>query len=556
VARELAAQESTRALGGRGMDLGTQFPVTRRRRYLLIVLTLVGGSLIAGYWSVRPGLSRWVKHQLAEHIERHFDGNVEVDTLDVSLFPTVRVDGTGLKLVLRQPAGAPPLITAKAFSAETSVLRLWRGGVKDLTVTGLVVTVPPDGLRNVKRKKGGAPQAAAPAPPMPLPADTDSPNTGGITVDRITASDARLEITPDDPDGEPLVFDIDYAQLKDFSPSRPASYEAHLTNPRPRGEIVSAGKFGPWRADAPRLTQLGGNYSLTKADMSVFKGLSGFLYSTGTFEGQLDSIAVKGNTSIPDFEVETGRHPMLLETSFVARVDGTNGNTYLERVSAKLGQSSLTASGEVAGRKGGPGKTIRLQVDSSDSRLEDFIHLVVSAKQAPMRGQLAFSTRMVLPPGDASVLDSLQLAGTFSIRKGRFTSDLVQDKVDELSRKGQGQPKNMTIDNVLSGFAGRYTLRDGQLNISRLQFGVQGADVVLEGTYGLRGERLDFIGELKLDATVSQTTTGFRSVLLRAVDPFFKKRGAGTVLPIRISGSVGQPEFKLNLFAKKAKTQN
>ncbi len=44
----------------------------------------------------------------------------------------------------------------------------------------------------------------------------------------------RLEITPDDPDGEPLVFDIDYVQLKDFSPSRPASYEAHLTNPRPK----------------------------------------------------------------------------------------------------------------------------------------------------------------------------------------------------------------------------------------------------------------------------------------------------------------------------------
>ena len=530
--------------------------MARRRRYLLIALTLVGGGLIAGYWSVRPGLSRWVKHQLAEHIERHFDGKGEVDTLEVSLFPTVRVDGTGLKLVLREPAGAPPLIMAKAFSAETSLLRLWGGNVKNLTVTGLVVTVPPDGLRNVKRKKSDGPRAANPAEPMPVPADSDPPNSGGITVDRITAADARLEITPDDPDGEPLVFDIDYVQLKDFSPSRPASYEAHLTNPRPKGEIVSAGKFGPWRAHAPRLTQLGGDYSLTKADMSVFKGLGGFLYSTGTFEGQLDSIRVTGDASIPDFQVETGRHPMPLETSFEARVDGTNGNTYLERVSAKLGKSSLTAKGEVAGKKGGPGKTIRLDVESNDSRLEDFIQLVVSAKQAPMHGLLAFRTRMELPPGDASVLDSLRLAGTFSIRKGRFTSDLVQDKVDELSRKGQGQPTNLGIDNVMSGFSGRYTLRDGQLNIARLQFGVQGADVVLEGSYGLRGERLDFTGELKLDATVSQTTTGFKSVLLLAVDPFFRKRGAGTVLPIRISGSVGQPEFKLNLFAKKTKTQN
>ena len=528
----------------------------RRRLYLLVAVTLLAGATIAGYFLGRPGLSRWVKHQLAEHIERHFDGKVEVESLDVSLFPTVRVDGTGLKLVLRQPAGAPPLITAKAFSAETSVLRLWRGNVKDLIVTGLVVTVPPDGLKNVKRKKSDAPQAADAATPTPVPADSDPQNSDGITIDRITAADARLEITPDDPDGEPLVFDIDYVQLKDFSPSRPASYEAHLTNPRPKGEIVSAGKFGPWRAHAPRLTQLGGDYSLTKADMSVFKGLGGFLYSTGTFEGQLDSIRVTGDASIPDFQVETGRHPMPLETSFEARVDGTNGNTYLERVSAKLGKSSLTAKGEVAGKKGGPGKTIRLDVESNDSHLEDFIQLVVSAKQAPMHGLLAFRTRMELPPGDASVLDSLRLAGTFSIRKGRFTSDLVQDRVDELSRKGQGQPTNLSIDNVVSGFSGRYTLRDGQLNIARLQFGVQGADVVLEGSYGLRGERLDFTGELKLDATVSQTTTGFKSVLLRAVDPFFRKRGAGTVLPIKISGSVGQPEFKLNLFAKKTKTQN
>ena len=129
----------------------------RRRLYLLVAVTLLAVATLTGYFLVRPGLSRWVKHQLAEHIERHFDGKVEVETLDVSLFPTVRVDGTGLKLVLRQPAGAPPLIMAKAFSAETSVLRLWRGNVKDLNVTGLVITVPPDGFKNVKRKKGDVP---------------------------------------------------------------------------------------------------------------------------------------------------------------------------------------------------------------------------------------------------------------------------------------------------------------------------------------------------------------------------------------------------------------
>ena len=515
----------------------------RRRLYLLVSAVLVIGSATASSLLIRPWLSQWVRHQLATHIERHFDGTVEVETLDVSLFPAIRVDGTGLKLTLRQTAGSRPLILARSFSVHTSVPRLWRGGVKDLTVSGLVITVPPDGLASAKRPK--APQAA------PAPAQETSGNAGGITIDQITAADAKLEIMPDDPNGEPLLFDIDYVRLKDFSPSRPATYEAHLTNPRPKGEIVSAGKFGPWRAREPRLTMVSGDYSLTRADMSVFKGLAGMLHSTGTFQGELQAIEVNGQASIPDFQVETGKHPMPLETSFRALVNGTNGNTYLERVAAKLGRSSITASGEVAGKKGDPGKTIRLEVESNDSRLEDFIQLVVSGKQAPMQGRLAFRTRMELPPDDRSVLDSLKLAGTFNIRQGRFLSDAVQDKVDELSRRGQGQPKNAEIDNVLSGFSGRYTLRDGQLNVSRLQFGVQGADVVLAGSYGLRGERLDFTGELRLDATISQTTTGFKSLLLRAVDPFFKKRGAGAVLPIRISGSVGQPEFKLNLFAKK-----
>ena len=533
------------------MDLGFQGRVPRRRLYLLVATTVIVAAGMAGWFALRPALSRWVKHQLASHIERHFDGTVEVEALDVSLFPNIRVDGTGLKLVLREPAGAPPLIVAQSFSAYTSVPRLWRGGVKDLSVSGLVVTVPPDGLRGITRKKNEKPRDVPPESPP-----AEEPNTGGITVERITATDARLEIAPDDPDGEPLVFDIAYVQLKDFSPSRPATYEAHLTNPRPKGEIVTAGRFGPWRAHAPRLTHVSGDYSLTKADMSVFKGLGGLLFSTGTFKGQLDSIEVEGDASIPDFQVETGKHPMPLQTSFRALVDGTNGNTYLKDVQAKLGNSAISATGEVAGKKGGPGKTVRLNVHSDSARLEDFINLVVKGNKSPMQGQLAFRTRLELPPGDASVLDTLKLAGNFTIHGGRFTSDLVQDKVDELSRRGQGQPKNAKIDNVLSGFAGRYTLQHGRLNLERLQFGVQGADVTLAGSYRLRGEQLDFTGELRLDATISQTTTGFRSVLLRAVDPFFRKQGAGAVLPIRISGSVEQPEFKLNLFRKKTKTQN
>jgi hypothetical protein len=42
-------------------------------------------------------------------------------------------------------------------------------------------------------------------------------------------------------------------------------------------------------------------------------------------------------------------------------------------------------------------------------------------------------------------------------------------------------------------------------------------------------------------------TTGIKHVLLKPVDPLFRRDGSGTVLPIRIGGTRGTPSFKLEL---------
>ena len=170
-----------------------------------------------------------------------------------------------------------------------------------------------------------------------------------------------------------------------------------------------------------------------------------------------------------------------------------------------------------------------------------------------MRGRLILNARMELPPGDEPVIEALKLNGQFTIQRGSFSSDTVQDKVDELSRKGQGQPKDKSIENVLSEFSGTFALKDGVLDLPSVQFAVRGAEVRLAGSYELRGERLGFAGELRLQAKVSQTTTGFKSVLLKVIDPFFSKHGVGTVLPIKVGGTVAAPEFGLNMFGGKKK---
>jgi len=42
-------------------------------------------------------------------------------------------------------------------------------------------------------------------------------------------------------------------------------------------------------------------------------------------------------------------------------------------------------------------------------------------------------------------------------------------------------------------------------------------------------------------------TTGWKSFLLKALDPFFKKHNAGAVIPIRVGGTRDNPSFGLRL---------
>ena len=40
--------------------------------------------------------------------------------------------------------------------------------------------------------------------------------------------------------------------------------------------------------------------------------------------------------------------------------------------------------------------------------------------------------------------------------------------------------------------------------------------------------------------------TGWKSFLLKPVNPFFSKQGAGTEVPIRITGTRAKPDIALN----------
>ena len=128
------------------------------------------------------------------------------------------------------------------------------------------------------------------------------------------------------------------------------------------------------------------------------------------------------------------------------------------------------------------------------------------------------------PGRDPLRFDLRRLAG--------FTS---REQVDELSRRGQGKPGNPDVSGVEVGAL--FSMAGGVIQFRKLTFGVPAALVNLDGGYGLRSEEFDFQGTLTLDVKVSETTSGVKSLLLRAVDRLLTRDGEGSVVPIKISGT-------------------
>jgi hypothetical protein len=90
-------------------------------------------------------------------------------------------------------------------------------------------------------------------------------------------------------------------------------------------------------------------------------------------------------------------------------------------------------------------------------------------------------------------------------------------------------------------------LSDAQMRLRALSFRVRGAEVRLAGTYTVPTERLNFAGTLRLQARASQTQTGWKSLVLKIFDPLLDGEGAGTVLPISITGTRNEPKFGADL---------
>ena len=376
-------------------------------------------------------------------------------------------------------------------------------------------------------------------------------------IEELRADNAVLELSTGQTGEKKLVFQIHSALFRDNGDHNAVPFQVSLHLPVLPGEVESSGSIGPWKDEkgTVRSTAISGKYVLTRADLGVFKALGGIVFSRGEFSGNLEKLNVSGSTDSPNFEVKESGHQFHLSTQFRGLLDMKNGDLVLPSLEARLGNTSLIAHGSVSGKP----KTVTLDVTHGQGEIQDLIPLFSNAKASPMFGPVVFQTQVVLPSEHRPFKERVRLNGNFNISRARFTSTNTQKDVDQLSERAEGKKdkeKDYDHDDDENGFErvmtdlkGDVVLKDGVATFLPVSFAAPGAQADMKGTYSLLTKLVDLRGKMRILATVSQASTGAKSIFLKVLDPFYKKKkkGAGAEVPIRMTGTYGHTHFTAGL---------
>ncbi|HKF47846.1 MAG TPA: AsmA-like C-terminal region-containing protein [Terracidiphilus sp.] len=561
----------------------TRRPFWRRHRWLLWTLIAAGGVIGALSIVLAVAARRfqpYLQARIVSGLEERFHTRVELDHLRISVHHGQEAEwglwatGRGLRIWPPQRTGGDrpleiavqsmPLIQLDEFSFHVPLLlkRIEQGKplhIAEVRLTGLTVRIPPKSERD---NTTGLTAALKSRPADGQQSPQAARVLSRILVDRVVCDKTDLVLETDKPGKLPLEYDLVHLKVMHLKAGEPMAFAADLINARPSGLVHTTGTFGPWDVDDPGASPVSGKYVFNHANLGDFKGIGGTLASDGAYDGMLRNIAIDGEANVPNFSLSQFGTALTLHTNFHAHVDGTDGDTYLDEVNAILGRSKFTTSGkivritpeEIAAAKAigsqapGPGHMIDLKIEVPHGQIDDFMRLVSKSNTPLMTGTLEAHAVLHIPPGDKPVYQRLKLDGKFDVEGARFTSEKVQGHIEDLSLRGQGHPgdlKDADPNSVVSQMKGNFHMANGSIALPDLHYAVPGADIQLKGTYALQGA-LNFDGTARMQATVSQMVGGWKGFLIRPADRFFKKDGAGTLVPIRIRGTRQQPDFSVD----------
>ena len=445
-------------------------------------------------------------------------------------FPNPGFVATGITMRRRSAPNLPPLghVDTMIVRGTWSDLVMLRQRVELVDITGLHVVVPPIGSKENHED---------------FPPGSGSDFTGPDTsIERFVVHKSLLEIQRQG--GKPFSFPIKQLEIRDLHKGEALNYAVEMQNAIPTGYILARGSMGPMNAKDFASTPVSGNFAFTQVNLHDVGDISGTLDAHGVFKGTLAAMEVETNAETKNFAVTDGK-PTPVEATLRGTLYGSNGDLDIHSIDVRIRQTSIHAVGSI---KGNP-KVTNFDISLERGRAEDVMQPFVQ-EEVPITGSVWLKSHAYVgPPGDG-FMERLRMTGVLNVPAERLSDRDDEKSLSAFSERAQGNrkpntgvaPDNKPMDvtkDALSSVRGAVRLENGVVSTSRVTFKVPGAEATMAGTFRFDGEVAHLTGNLKMDTDISHTTTGFKSFLLKPLAPFFKKKNAGAVVPIAVTGTPG-----------------
>ena len=493
-----------------------------------LVAIAVGGYFLNKYWPYRY---RMVEPTL----ENIFASQIKMEHYHRTYLPHPGFVAEGLTLRRNSAKDLPPVGSVKRVRVvgTWSDLIMMRDRIQTVYADGLQIVIPPVGSR--ANKEDFPPGSSN---------DFEGPTT---TIGRFVVANAVLDILRTN--GGRYSFPIKRLVMTNLKKHGEAGYSLEMEAPNASGHIVAEGGFGPLVGGKLDETPVRGTFMYDEVNLDGVGDLHGQLTSNGSFRGNLGGIEVQAESHVDNFGVGKGKR-VAASGSSTGAVDALNGDIQLQSVDLRLGRTLVHVKGQLVGAP----KVTDLEVTIAKGQAQDVLQPFMKAKP-PMVGPVRMQAHAHIAGagGGVDFLNRLTMQGSFEIPSERLTSSAQEKSLSAFSARAHGDKggdEGAAGDeqDVLSSVVGAVTMAKGVAHASRLEFEVPGASVVVNGMFDVRSEKVDMTGVLRMDTDISHVTTGFKSFLLKPLAPFFRKKGAGAMVPIKITGGPGQYKVGQNIF--------
>ena len=512
----------------------------RRRAWIVASAASTAVALLLAGWYVADRYWPYRYRNVKPVLESVLASQITISEYHRTYFPQPGFVAEGLILRRTSAPDLPPVgSTGKLIvRGRWSDLLLLRNRIQLVDVIDLHVVVPPVGSR--ANHEDFPPGASA---------DFAGPST---MVEEFRIHRARLDIQRTN--GGLYSFPINNLVIRNLQQGQAISYTVDMQNATPAGHIVANGSFGPLDPKNLGATPVSGDFTFTQVQLSQIGELHGTLSASDHFQGTLAAISGAATTSVPDFAVNNGR-PTSLSGAINFTINALNRDIQLQNIALKTGDSTVQARGVIVGAGA---KTTNLDFSVTRGRIQDLLHPFLRGA-SPLAGPVSLGGHATLLPAQngASFLQRLQITAALTAPAETMTNHATEQSLTAFSHRAAGNPPKPAVNDapaeadVLSSISGHASLTNGVASTRDLRVQFPGASTTLAGTWNLHSTAAHLTGDLKMDTDISHVTTGFKSLLLKPLAPFFKRGKSGAVIPVAFTGASGNYKVSQNIFAVK-----